>query len=251
MHPHLPCFSGPLLMTPALFYSYTNRKLGSRKSAEGGATKGDGWLILHWRMLPLDYVEFFVFLAALCVVGVWFRAAASAAISTDYFLAGTAAALVRGGRLLCRRQCLHRAFHRPGGRQLHPGRASGAGPVADHHRRSRHRLPVRAFPDPRPGGHRAAISGRAFRAGRAAGLRAADHLRQHHHLHGGGDVCRRPGAVGLLRLAAALVHHRHRAVCRRLGGLWRPQHRGLDGRAHRHRQDRRRDLADHPGAERP
>src|ERR1700691_5650657 len=38
-------------------------------------------------MLPLDYVEFFVFLAALCVVGVW-SGRGERGSSTDYSLAG-------------------------------------------------------------------------------------------------------------------------------------------------------------------
>src|ERR1700733_11364646 len=38
-------------------------------------------------MLPLDYVEFFVFLAALCVVGVW-SGRGERGSSNDYFLAG-------------------------------------------------------------------------------------------------------------------------------------------------------------------
>src|SRR5215831_11067311 len=38
-------------------------------------------------MLPLDYVEFFVFLAALCLVG-FFSGRGERKSSTDYFLAG-------------------------------------------------------------------------------------------------------------------------------------------------------------------
>ena len=38
-------------------------------------------------MLPLDYVEFFVFLAALCLVG-FYSGRGERKTSTDYFLAG-------------------------------------------------------------------------------------------------------------------------------------------------------------------
>src|SRR3984885_9661978 len=38
-------------------------------------------------MLPLDYIEFFIFLAALCVVGVW-SGRGERGSSSDYFLAG-------------------------------------------------------------------------------------------------------------------------------------------------------------------
>ena len=64
---------------------------------------------------------------------------------------------------------------------------------------------------------------RALRPRRAASLRAAHHLCQHHNIHGGGDLCGWPGAVGLFRLAIAVVHCRYRNFRRHLrliyGGL--------------------------------
>ena len=161
-------------------------------------------------MLPLDYVEFFVFLAALCVVGFLSGPRRARQSSTDYFLAGRRLPWYAvGGSYVAANVSTEHFIGLVGASYIlgmPPALAQWQTTIAEV-------VIVFLFVPFLIRAHVVTVPqylAAALRPGRAAGLRAADHLRQCHHLHGGGDVCRRPGAVRLFRLAAVLVHRRHR-----------------------------------------
>ena len=74
-------------MTPTLFCPTLASKGAAEKAPGGGCDQGGTVAHSALALLPLDYVEFFVFLAVLCVVGV-VSGRGERENSTDYFLAG-------------------------------------------------------------------------------------------------------------------------------------------------------------------
>ena len=96
-------------------------------------------------MLPLDYVEFFVFLAVLCVVGFAVGPGRAWLDSADYFLAGRKLPWYAvGGSYVAANVSTEHFIGLVGASATLMGMPHGPGPMADDAGRSHHRFSVRA-----------------------------------------------------------------------------------------------------------